>query len=366
MKKFLFLVQGEGRGHLTQAVALAEILSRNGHHLAAVCVGSSHRRTLPDFFTENIGAPVHLFPSPNFVTDQKEKKIRLTQSIVFNLKKSKTYLKSLKAIDNWIEHYRPDVVLNFYEPLAGIYKAFYRPKCTFWSIGHQYLTFHEAFPFPKGRILERWLFRQFTEITALGSSRLLALSFSQLGQAAHPKIRVMPPLLRKMVREIEPEEGNFYLAYMVNSGYAVNVIHFASLHPEIHIEAFWDRKGRPTRYQPLENLVFHQLNDRLFLEKMATCKGLVSTAGFESICEAMYYGKPVWMVPLAGQYEQLCNAHDAQISGAGYIGEDFDFEMFDRFIDVGTYLSHPKNPWLSSFEKNFLPLLSNLEQLEKA
>jgi uncharacterized protein (TIGR00661 family) len=366
MKKFLFLVQGEGRGHLTQAVALAEILFRNGHQLVAVCVGSSNRRTLPDFFTDNIQVPVHLFPSPNFVTDQKEKKIRLTQSIIFNLKKSKTYLRSLKAIDNWIGHYLPEVVINFYEPLAGLYKIFYRPKCTFWSIGHQYLIFHEAFPFPKGRILERWLFRQFTQITALGSSRLLALSFSQLDQVAHTKIQIMPPLLRNMVQEIEPEEGNYYLAYMVNSGYSVNVIHYASLHPDIQIEAFWDRKSRPPIYQPLKNLVFHQLNDRLFLEKMAACKGLVSTAGFESICEAMYYGKPVWMVPLAGQYEQLCNAHDAQISGAGFIGEDFDFEMFDRFIDVGTYSSHPKNFWLSSFEKKFLPLLSNLEQLEQA
>ena len=29
--KFLFIVQGEGRGHLTQAITLEEILRRNGH-----------------------------------------------------------------------------------------------------------------------------------------------------------------------------------------------------------------------------------------------------------------------------------------------------------------------------------------------
>ena len=28
--KFLFIVQGEGRGHLTQAITLEEILLRNG------------------------------------------------------------------------------------------------------------------------------------------------------------------------------------------------------------------------------------------------------------------------------------------------------------------------------------------------
>ena len=29
--KVLFIVQGEGRGHLTQAITLEEILRRNGH-----------------------------------------------------------------------------------------------------------------------------------------------------------------------------------------------------------------------------------------------------------------------------------------------------------------------------------------------
>lgn len=37
--KFLFIVQGEGRGHLTQAITLEEILRRNGHEV----VGSTGR-----------------------------------------------------------------------------------------------------------------------------------------------------------------------------------------------------------------------------------------------------------------------------------------------------------------------------------
>ena len=31
--KFLFIVQGEGRGHLTQAITLENILLRNGHEV---------------------------------------------------------------------------------------------------------------------------------------------------------------------------------------------------------------------------------------------------------------------------------------------------------------------------------------------
>ena len=42
-----------------------------------------------------------------------------------------------------------------------------------------------------------------------------------------------------------------------------------------------------------ETLSFHQLDDVKFLNYMAGCRAYASTAGFESICEAMYLGKPV-------------------------------------------------------------------------
>jgi UDP:flavonoid glycosyltransferase YjiC (YdhE family) len=49
MAKFLFVVQGEGRGHLTQALALQDILHNAGHKVVAVLVGKSYRK-IPDFF----------------------------------------------------------------------------------------------------------------------------------------------------------------------------------------------------------------------------------------------------------------------------------------------------------------------------
>ena len=65
--KVLFIVQGEGRGHLTQAITLEEILRRNGHEVVEVLVGKSNTRRLPGFFNRNIQAPVKRFLSPNFL-----------------------------------------------------------------------------------------------------------------------------------------------------------------------------------------------------------------------------------------------------------------------------------------------------------
>mgnify|MGYP006923434383 CR=1 FL=1 len=50
--KFLFIVQGEGRGHFTQAITLEEMLLRNGHEVVEVLVGKSSTRTCRIFQSE--------------------------------------------------------------------------------------------------------------------------------------------------------------------------------------------------------------------------------------------------------------------------------------------------------------------------
>ena len=45
--RYVFIVQGEGRGHLTQAISMERLLRENGHEVAAVLVGKSPARRLP-------------------------------------------------------------------------------------------------------------------------------------------------------------------------------------------------------------------------------------------------------------------------------------------------------------------------------
>ena len=83
--KFLFIVQGEGRGHLTQAITLEEMLLRNGHEVVEVLVGKSSSRTLPGFFNRNIHAPVKRFISPNFqpTADNKRADLKKVLLIIY-------------------------------------------------------------------------------------------------------------------------------------------------------------------------------------------------------------------------------------------------------------------------------------------
>ncbi|MCH7398983.1 glycosyltransferase [Belliella sp. DSM 107340] len=344
--KFLFIVQGEGRGHMTQAIALSQILKNLGHEHVATCIGKSKRRKIPDFVFQNLKGPIYQIESPNFISDKENKKILLGKSVFFNLLKLPNFLNSLKEIDEAVTFHKPDVIINFYDILGGIYKLVYRPKAISWVIGHQYLIFHPAFPYEKSSYLEKFLFQINTKITALGADRIFALSFQKYPDTPDSKTIIFPPILRELIFDLRPQQGDFILTYMVNSGYGDEVIRFAKQNPEIKIEAFWDKKDCEKTYQALPNLVFHQVDDKLFLEKMASCRGLLSTAGFESICEAMYLGKPVMMVPVAGQYEQACNALDAVNSGAGIRNHEFDFRFFHNYLNSNEYIPTQMKNWV--------------------
>ena len=66
---------------------------------------------------------------------------------------------------------------------------------------------------------------------------------------------------------------------------------------------------------------------------MAGCMAYASTAGFESICEAMYLGKPLMMVP--SHIEQKCNAFDATKFSAAVESDKFDLSVLLNFSQNG-------------------------------
>lgn len=345
--RFLFVVQGEGRGHMTQAIALSDILQSAGHDVVATCIGKSSRREIPHFVYENLRSPIHLIESPNFETDANHKQILLGKTLRVNLLKISTFRHSLKKIDTLVKSLEPDIIINFYDLLGGVYNLIFRPKAQFWVIGHQYLIQHSAFRFAKEKGLEKILFKLNTKLTAMAADKIFALSFVQLENGADSKFEVIPPILRKAIFDLKIHQGDFILTYMVNPGYGKEVIRFAKKNPHINIEAFWDKSDAEKIYQPLPNLRFYQVDDKFFLQKMAECKGLISTAGFESICEAMYLGKQVMMIPVAGQYEQACNALDAVSAGAGISHHEFDFKLFDQYLSKQEFGDNEIQTWVN-------------------
>jgi uncharacterized protein (TIGR00661 family) len=358
--RFLFIVQGEGRGHMTQAISLYQILSRQGHQLCAVLVGQSQSRMMPKFFIKQIPAPVFTFCSPNFQLDTKRRGVSIFGTFVHNLKHLPFFLKSLLSLSRNVRQFQPDLIVNFYDPLAAIYAALWRPKTKVVCIAHQYLMRHPKFVFPKGKRFARWALLFFTWVCAWGADKCLALSFRWMPDMPKHNLMVVPPLLRAEITKLKPTSENFILSYVLNDGYANDIAAEQQHHPDLKILGFWDRRESFGVTQLQANLEFRPLDDVAFLDAMRRCCGLVSTAGFESICEAMYLGKPVFMIPVKHQIEQHYNAIDAYQEGVGLWNFDFDLTDFLDYIPRHRGNSKRFQNWVHSAEWIYPDLFSRL------
>ena len=326
--KYMFIIQGEGRGHLTQALSMYEMLTNNGDEVTEILVGKNEMLSLPAFFYRKVQCPIQVFNSPFFLYSSKNKKSMLAKSIFHNIGKFFDYIKSIRFIKQRIKENKVDLVINFYEILTGLTYAFTRPKTPYVCIAHQYLFLHPDFVFPKKNKLQLAGLLFFTRLTCFRASKLLALSFCEMRNTG--KIHVVPPLIRKEVLALIPTKGNYILGYMLNAGFSDQVLDWHAKNKEVPLYFFWDKKDADKETQIDETLTFHQLDDVAFLERMAGCKAYASTGGFESICEALYLQKPVMMIP--AHIEQECNAFDAMNAGAGIASSEFNLSNLLEFI----------------------------------
>lgn len=317
--KFLFIIQGEGRGHLTQAIALAELIRGAGHQVCGALVGSADGQRVQNFFREAFGAEITPFASPALVYNRKTKALSLPHTLTAAGRHLPRYLSGLRKIRQVVNVKQPDLVINFYDVLGGLHSRFFPQKCPMICVAHQYLMQHRHFEHPKGHALDRFLVNLNSCLTALGAARKLALSFYP-GES-DGNIRIVPPLLRQDLWHLDTPEENFFLAYVTQQAMAEGIMDWQQRHPEVEVHCFTDG---PLAGEVRPNLHFHPIDAGKFLERMRTCRGLISTAGFESVAEAMLLGKPVLMVPLRRHYEQTCNAVDAERAGAGIYRPTFD------------------------------------------
>ena len=338
--RVLFAVQGEGRGHMTQALALAAMLRRRGHAVAGAIVGTDRWGDVPRFFRRGLGAPVETIESPGFVSGAQGR-IRPAATLMRALRRSAEVGRSLDRITAVMDRVEPDVVVNFYEGLVGAHALLRGVDVPTVAVGHQWMAGHRDYPLLPGQPAQRLAMQAYTALAGAGASSRLALSFYDASDvpASSPGgtgIRVTPPLLRDGLFALadRPRDGSI-LVYLMEPRMAPALTAWSDRRPDVRLHVF-------APIEPHDHsaaLTFHGLSGRAFLERMSVARAVVCTAGFETVSEAMWLGAPLLMVPTPGHYEQRCNAADAVSAGAGITLATLDL---DPLLDLlGTHRTDP-------------------------
>lgn len=349
--KIMLCVLGEGRGHLTQAMAVKEMAEAAGHQIVSVTAGVSSLRELPAYFESAMKMPVAKLPTLEFKYRQN-RAVDTFATAVDAVRRLPEFSRNLRRLDAIVHESRPDVILNFFEPLAGFYALTRRHRPPVIAIAHQYMFLHPGYVHPPGLRRQQLGMKLYSQLLGARQHKL-ALSFYEAPDLPEKKIFVCPPILRKQLFELTPDPGGqFTLIYLLNHGYADQIIRWSEAHPRTKLHCFYDKPGAPAEFAHSPSLTFHRLDGEKFLRLMAACKNVVCTAGFESVSEAAWLGKPLMLVPVENHIEQQINAVDAVQAGLGVADKTFNL---DRLAELPCSLPTEKfHAWFSRAPEKML------------
>lgn len=313
--KILFGVQTEGNGHITQAIGVKQHLNNKGHDVA-LAFAAKKKKGLASYFKSEF--ELVEYEGFDFVFG-KNGRVVIWKTVLKNLIELPRLILSFKKICGVIDREKPDVIVNFYEPLVGLTSIFY-PKIRYISIGHQYAMESSEYPNVKGYFFQKIFLGIINGITSINST-IVALSYYEYSDNS---VVVCPPILREESYKLSNTQSDFVLVYLMNEDMLPQLINESHIHPELNIECF---TKLTKQHEVPVNLKVYNLDGKEFQKKMKVCKAVVCSGGFETASEAILQKKPLLMIPMPNHYEQHSNVNDAKLHGFGEWCSKIDLNM---------------------------------------
>jgi uncharacterized protein (TIGR00661 family) len=218
-----------------------------------------------------------------------------------------------------VEEY--DLVINDFEPVSAW--ACKRKKLPCISLSHQCAVLHPAAPKPDSEDpVGKLVLEKYAPVTAA-----YGFHFKAFGE------NIFTPVIRKEIRALTATNKGHYTVYLPAYSDEMLVNHLSQF-PDVSWHVFSKHNKEPV---VMGNVSLMKIDNRGFVESLASCTGVLCGAGFEGPAEAMYLGKKVLVIPMQAQYEQQCNAAGAAAMGATVIKtlDDKYHDTIRKWIDEG-------------------------------
>jgi uncharacterized protein (TIGR00661 family) len=296
-------IHGYGRGHATRTLALLPELARR-HDLLILAGGEAHAAIWPDF-------PVLRIPTLGYHYGRAAKRsnwrtLRGNFSRVLDLLlRGPAYQMVLEAVRD----FRPDVVISDAE--AWSHRAARHLGIPRIGFDHFGILAYCKPPMPwRDRLLSR---RDVLVYRALmGQPQRVLISSFYEAPPQRPGVHIVGPILRPELHRLQATRGAYLLAYFNNGAHQLTC----------DVEQALRSAGRRvvvygTARQGVQgNLEFRSPSNLPFLEHLAGCRAVITTAGNQLVGEALHLRKPLLVFP-EDCVEQRLNAAAVERMGIG-------------------------------------------------
>ena len=296
-------VHGYGRGHAMRALAVLPELTKR-HEVLILAGGDAHNAIASTY-------PVTRIPTLRYYHDSRGK-----LSNYLNAKRNLPMVldlmlqgPSLGMVMDALTEFRAELVVTdseaFTHRAAGRLRI---PRVSFDHFGLLVYCRPEMSRWDRlicwgNGLMYRWL---------LGEPDRAIVSCFFDAPARRRGVRVVGPVIREAVRQVEPTRGEHLLVYVSQgeSEYTPSIERaLSALDCPVRIY------GTPHRGQQ-GNLEYKPIDNRAFIEDLASCRAILATTGNQLCGEVIYFGKPMMGMPIAC-LEQRLNADQIDRLGIG-------------------------------------------------
>jgi len=344
--KILYGVAGEGYGHSSRALILADYLEKKGHEVIILTYGQAYEVLKRRFKCLKVKG-LHLIFEKSILKKRK--------TIKYNLENFPANLWRWRKFQRLMKTFNPDLCISDMEPIVPVLRNWYKKPLICFDNQHRLTNLEINVPkkYYKDFLLAREVVKNFVKradyfvVSSFGKNKI---------KASYKKNTfVITSLVRENVKKLKGEYGRKILVYLTKKD-RQRIKILKGIKEEFAVYGYSKSKKQG-------NLEFRTKEH--FLEDLRKCKAVISTAGFTLISEAIYLKKPYLALPLKGQFEQTLNALFLKDSGFGDFVEDLTGKDVVYFLyNLEKYKKNLKkyNPDYNELFKVFNKLLGKFEK----
>jgi uncharacterized protein (TIGR00661 family) len=303
--KILYAIQGTGNGHLARAEDVIPVLRTHGD---------------VDIFISGAQADIKLSYPVKYTSKGLSFFFGKTGGIdffrTFKNNSTKDVYKEIKKFP--VEKY--DLVINDFEPITAWACRKRDVPCV--GLSHQTALLSPKVPKPK-KIdpVGEWVLRSYAPV-----DKYVSFHFERYDS------NIYTPVIRRSIREARVNNGDHYTVYLPAYDDKKLVPLLTKL-KGVSWQVFSKHAKKPYHSGKLS---VYPVNKGAFAMSMASSKGILCGAGFETPAEALFMGKKLMVLPMKSQHEQQYNAEALKRMGVAVIKKlkKSNLEKIQTWIDT--------------------------------
>ncbi|MHC4743282.1 MAG: glycosyltransferase family protein, partial [Planctomycetota bacterium] len=320
MARIIYGVAGEGFGHSSRSHLIGQRLIDAGHDV--MFVGSQKSLLyLKQYFGERVK---EIFGLSFAFQDGRIDKSETLKRNLLRLPDGNRHNDEL--FKEHFEPFDPELIISDFEPFSAWWA--WRNGVPFMSIDHEHvLTLCKL-----EHRTRNWFARLTAETVAkchyVGAASYVVINFFEAPLRIESAV-LAPPVVRPLIEELMPTAGEHILLY---STIGSNHEQLCEILTQFGDQKFFIYGFDKAMATPLDqkNCIFKKRSTEGFLSDLASSRGVIASAGFSLLSECLYLKKKMLLQPVAGQYEQVINAHYIEKLGLGLGAKELDEPIIAR------------------------------------